>query len=110
MSPIPVKSLSIAASHPSLPGHFPGHPIVPGVVILNKVIALLRAELPDGSIVGIKKMKFLTPLAADQLFTVQCKPIKNQGLRFQCLLADGELLAEGHLKLNPLMPNNITVA
>ena len=38
----------IRANHPSLPGHFPGAPLVPGVVILDEVIAALaewRAEL-----------------------------------------------------------------
>ena len=27
----------VAADHPALPGHFPGRPIVPGVVILDHV-------------------------------------------------------------------------
>lgn len=105
-----VKTLAVSADHPCLPGHFPGHPIVPGVVILNKVIASLQADLPDWSIIGIKKLKFLTPLAGDQPFTVQCREIKNQGIRFQCLLADNNVLAEGHLKLRAIGANNASVA
>lgn len=36
------STLSIDASHPSLAGHFPGQPIVPGVLLLDRVLA--RAE------------------------------------------------------------------
>jgi 3-hydroxyacyl-[acyl-carrier-protein] dehydratase len=32
---------TISADHPSLPGHFPGTPIVPGVVILDEILAAL---------------------------------------------------------------------
>ena len=39
----------IGADHPSLPGHFPGAAIVPGVVILDEIVAALargdRVEL-----------------------------------------------------------------
>ena len=31
----------ISADHPSLPGHFPGMALVPGVVILDEVLAAL---------------------------------------------------------------------
>src|SRR5437879_10590804 len=38
-------SRAIRADHPSLAGHFPGTPIVPGVVILDEVAAALaRSE------------------------------------------------------------------
>ena len=36
----------IHADHPSLPGHFPGAPLVPGVVILDEVIAALENDAP----------------------------------------------------------------
>ena len=30
----PVGTFLIEAGHPSLPGHFPGRPIVPGVILM----------------------------------------------------------------------------
>ena len=35
-------STRVSADHPSLPGHFPGQPIVPGVVLLNLVLDAIR--------------------------------------------------------------------
>jgi 3-hydroxymyristoyl/3-hydroxydecanoyl-(acyl carrier protein) dehydratase len=36
------RTLTIPSDHPALPGHFPGHPIVPGVVVLDEVIETLK--------------------------------------------------------------------
>ena len=33
----------IAADHPSLPGHFPGQPVVPGVVVLERVLEAIES-------------------------------------------------------------------
>jgi 3-hydroxymyristoyl/3-hydroxydecanoyl-(acyl carrier protein) dehydratase len=35
----------IPADHPSLPGHFPGRPVVPGVVVLDRVFAAIERRL-----------------------------------------------------------------
>ena len=43
--PNPVGYQAITADHPSLAGHFPGHPIVPGVVILVLALAGRKAGL-----------------------------------------------------------------
>jgi len=32
------QSLFIGADHPALPGHFPGTPVVPGVLLLDQVL------------------------------------------------------------------------
>jgi len=38
---LPVGQFAIGADHPSLPGHFPGRPVVPGVVLLDHALALV---------------------------------------------------------------------
>jgi 3-hydroxyacyl-[acyl-carrier-protein] dehydratase len=52
---------SIDASHPSLPGHFPGQPIVPGVVLLDRIAAALEREW-NARIARLPQVKFLRPL------------------------------------------------
>ena len=38
------SALPVAADHPAYPGHFPGNPILPGVVILAEVLAAVAAS------------------------------------------------------------------
>lgn len=58
----------IPADHPSLPGHFPGRPLVPGVVLLERVIEAVESDCralavapPQGSW-RLPQVKFLQPL------------------------------------------------
>ena len=60
----------IHADHPSLPGHFPGAPLVPGVVILDEVVAALGEWRHDVQLSGVHTVKFLAPLKPEQPFTV----------------------------------------
>jgi 3-hydroxyacyl-[acyl-carrier-protein] dehydratase len=60
-----VETVRIPAAHPALPGHFPGNPIVPGVVLLDCIVAAL--ERADGvHLVRIGAVKFLAPLRPDE--------------------------------------------
>ncbi len=53
----------IDLDHPSLEGHFPGQPIVPGVVILDEIIkAFNREQDATCKIQKIPFVKFLLPL------------------------------------------------
>jgi 3-hydroxyacyl-[acyl-carrier-protein] dehydratase len=56
-------STQIDLNHPSLEGHFPGHPIVPGVVILDEMIKAFKKERGEASkIKRIPSVKFLFPV------------------------------------------------
>ena len=57
------NSTQIDPNHPALKGHFPGNPIVPGVVILDQVIAVFKKEHGDSCTINkIPSVKFLSPL------------------------------------------------
>lgn len=90
---------SIGSDHPSLPGHFPGNPVVPGVVILSHIMTNLSQHLPEYQAAGIRKLKFLQPLLAQQEVCTEFGAIKNDRVRFKCLLADRSIVVEGNLKL-----------
>lgn len=38
-------SFSIPQNHPCFQGHFPGHPILPGVLILERVLTHARSQI-----------------------------------------------------------------
>lgn len=64
--------MKIPADHPALPGHFPGHPVVPGVVLLASVIqALSRQHGRAVRVTGFPAIKFLAPLLPEQAFDVR---------------------------------------
>jgi 3-hydroxyacyl-[acyl-carrier-protein] dehydratase len=58
-----VATFRVPPSHPALPGHFPGRPIVPGVVILDEVIGAAERWLGGPlHVTAIPAAKFLAPL------------------------------------------------
>src|SRR5215471_9658236 len=88
----------IHADHPSLPGHFPSAPLVPGVVILDEVIAALNEWRQDSQLSGIPSVKFLAPLKPEQPFTISFSlTSKNAGEICFCCRAKERLIVEGRL-------------
>ena len=91
---------AIAADHPSLPGHFPDTPLVPGVVILDEVLTALRVWQTDCDLIAIRIAKFLQPLAPEQPFTISLST--NNGdpreVNFCCRI-EGRVMAEGQLEV-----------
>ena len=53
--------LCVSPEHPCLPGHFPGQPLVPGVVLLEHVAKALR-DWRNQPITHVVEAKFLAPL------------------------------------------------
>ncbi len=60
-------TITIPADHPSLPGHFPGRPVVPGAVILAEVVHAATQALGGGTrIAGFPSVKFMDPMLPEQ--------------------------------------------
>lgn len=77
-------------SHPSLAGHFPGHPVMPGVVLLEKVVLACKAWMPERHITGWESVKFHRPIRPGDNFDIELQGDSSQKIRFRC--AAGELL------------------
>ncbi len=89
--------MRIAASHPALPGHFPGHPVVPGAVLLDAVVAALPSQVGAAvRVTGIPVVKFLAPLLAEREFDIVFS-VKLAGQASFELVANGSRLATGTL-------------
>ena len=90
--------LCIDAAHPALPGHFPGQPIVPGVVLLDSVAAALSER--DLTVTGVRKLKFLAPVPPGQPVELRLGEPSGDSVRFKLIEPDSQaLLAEGNLDL-----------
>jgi 3-hydroxyacyl-[acyl-carrier-protein] dehydratase len=86
---------AIAPDHPSLPGHFPGHPVVPGVVVLEQVLAEIERALGALGPLRLPQVKFVQPLlpgeSAEIELTGEAPRWKFRVLRGDTLIASGEV-------------------
>jgi 3-hydroxymyristoyl/3-hydroxydecanoyl-(acyl carrier protein) dehydratase len=90
----------IHADHPSLPGHFPGAPLVPGVVILDEVITALAEWRQNSQLSGIRMVKFRAPLKPEQAFTISLSLKNEHGAEVKfCCRAKGRVIVEGQLEV-----------
>lgn len=86
----------VPAQHPCLPGHFPGRPVVPGVLLLDRVAALLQ-RAGAGSLRHIAVAKFVAPLLPDEDAEVTAI-VDGPRVRFRIERAGAAILAgEGEL-------------
>ena len=73
----------IDRSHPALPGHFPGNPIVPAVVILAEVSAAIKVAFGSGTeITRLPAVKFLAPLLPGERIRIALQPRGTAALQF----------------------------
>ena len=98
-----MTEFAIPADHPCLPGHFPGQPIVPGVVVLDRVLAAIEAQHGAIGALRMPQVKFLQPLLPEQTARIELQPMPDaldapprwrfRVLRDDTLIASGEVHA-----------------
>jgi len=64
------STLEFAADHPAFAGHFPGAPIVPGVLLLDAALHALEAA--GMAPAAIASAKFLQPVLPGQEVALAC--------------------------------------
>ncbi|TDG04494.1 beta-hydroxyacyl-ACP dehydratase [Paraburkholderia guartelaensis] len=81
--PATTLSFTIPADHPALPGHFPGHPIVPGVVLLDHAIDAIGDALNRPfTTFKLSTAKFLSPAAPGETLDLAWDAAASGAIRF----------------------------
>ncbi|RZS51883.1 hypothetical protein [Sphaerotilus mobilis] len=106
---MPTADHTVPVDHPSFAGHFPGHPILPGVVMLAQVSECLLADVQAATLLGdaprLGAVKFLAPIGPGARLRIgwDCGATR---VRFDVTLLDSAGAAErpavsGHFDARP---------
>jgi 3-hydroxymyristoyl/3-hydroxydecanoyl-(acyl carrier protein) dehydratase len=101
-APHPFATMSLRfvvdPSHPSLPGHFPGAPVVPGVVVLEQVVAAIEAAHGPLGEVRLPQVKFVQPLLPGEPAEVELVETGSEARRWRFrVLRAGAAIASGEI-------------
>ena len=90
-------AFTLGPDHPALPGHFPGRPVVPGVVLLDHVIGAARESFGLGPAIGLPRVKFTAPVLPGQRVDIALTRLDAGRIGFACAVA-GHGVATGELR------------
>jgi 3-hydroxyacyl-[acyl-carrier-protein] dehydratase len=91
----------IPADHPSLAGHFPGNPIVPGVLLLHELLATIQDQwnVAPGPIYW-SAVKFTASLRPEEPFVMTVETTDGERIVFAITRGD-TTIASGSLRYPP---------
>lgn len=83
-----VCEVQVDSGHPSLAGHFPGKPVVPAVVILERAMVEIDRVCPGCRVTGILHAKFLSPLRPGERMQLALRWKDAGSVRFDYSVGD----------------------
>jgi 3-hydroxymyristoyl/3-hydroxydecanoyl-(acyl carrier protein) dehydratase len=90
-------NLSISPLHPAFAGHFPGTPIVPGVVLLDETLRALKRSAGFAAFhCEISITKFHSIVRPGEALTLEHEPCPDGSIRFVVRSLD-RMVASGRL-------------
>ena len=96
------RTLTITKDHPALSGHFPGFPVVPGVLVLDEVIETLRQRFGDALVVtGLPAVKLSSPLKPEEPLMIAIESEDARTAAFTCRVGS-RLIASGSIRFRLL--------
>ena len=92
----------VPVDHPVFAGHFPGQPVVPGALLLQRCVDAWRA-LPQarGQACSVQQAKFLLPCGPGDVLDIRLEPVEAPGKPFAAsfrVLRGDETVASGTLR------------
>ena len=88
-------TVSVPADHPALEGHFPGDPVVPGVMILELVSQLVESSYPQAKLRRIPHAKFIAPLKPGQHMCIETT--RNGSVVRFCCRHGADIISNGDM-------------
>ena len=93
----------VPPDHPALPGHFPGRPVVPGVLVLDRVLDAIEHDHGTLGALRLPQVKFVQPLLPGEVADISVEsldapPGEGRRWRFRVSragapIASGEVVA-----------------
>ena len=94
----------VPVDHPAFAGHFPGRPIVPGVVLLDRAILFAEQLLGSDSLTGawqVGNAKFFSPVGPGEALTFTLEQKTSGSIAFKVRASERDV-ASG--SLTPTQP------
>ena len=103
---LPLLRWQVPLDHPVFAGHFSGHPVVPGAMLLQRCVEAWRA-LPQarGQACTIAQAKFLLPCIPGDVLEFRLEPVESPGKPFAAafrVLRGEDTVASGTLRALPV--------
>lgn len=97
MSAVTSTPLSLPVPHPATAGHFPGAPILPGVVLLDEALRVIERAAGAGALRWrISSVKFLSPAAPGEPLRLEHERLASGAIRFS-IVSGERTVATGHM-------------